>query len=79
MDISDIKLKVELDNIFLIKENITKKELVGKLVKSICEKNPSLDSQEMLNSVLKREEGISTTLLPVTSMGASLWAASSTG
>ena len=62
MDISDIKLKVELDNIFLIKENITKKELVGKLVKSICEKNPSLDSQEMLNSVLKREEGISTTL-----------------
>ena len=61
-DISDIKLKVELDNIFLIKENITKKELVEKLVHSICGKNPSLDAKEMLTAVLKREEGISTTL-----------------
>ena len=62
VDISDIKLKVDIDNIFLIKENITKKELVEKLVCSICEKNPSLDAKEMLSAVLKREEGISTTL-----------------
>lgn len=61
-DISDIKLKVGLDNIFLIKEKITKKELVEKLVRSICDKNPNLNSQEMLAAVLKREEGISTTL-----------------
>ena len=61
-DISDIKLKVGLDNIFLIKEKITKKELVEKLVCSICDKNPNLNSQEMLAAVLKREEGISTTL-----------------
>lgn len=61
-DISDIKLKINLDNIFLIKENITKKELVEKLVHSICDKNPSLDAGEMLAAVLKREEGISTTL-----------------
>lgn len=61
-DISDIKVKVELDNILLIKENITKKALVEKLVRCICEKNPSLNAEEMLNAVLKREEGISTTL-----------------
>jgi PTS system nitrogen regulatory IIA component len=61
-DISDIKLKVGPDNIFLIKENINKKQLVEKLVHSICDKNPSLDTQEMLAAVLKREEGISTTL-----------------
>jgi len=61
-DISDIKLKINLDNIFLIKDNITKKELVEKLVHSICDKNPSLDAGEMLAAVLKREEGISTTL-----------------
>ncbi|MBQ4493527.1 MAG: PTS sugar transporter subunit IIA [Elusimicrobiaceae bacterium] len=61
-DISDIKLKLETDNILLIKENITKKELVKKLVGCICEKNPSLNSEEMLGAVLKREEGISTTL-----------------
>ena len=61
-DISDIKVKIELDNILLIKENITKKELVEKLVRCICEKNPSLNMEEMLAAVLKREEGISTTL-----------------
>ena len=59
---SDKNIKVELDKVFLIKENITKKELVEKLVHSICDKNPSLDSKEMLAAVLKREEGISTTL-----------------
>lgn len=59
---TDIKLKVGLDNIFLVKEKITKKELVEKLVRCICEKNPSLNTEEMLASVLKREEGISTTL-----------------
>ena len=61
-DISDIKLKVEPDNVFLVKENITKKQLVEKLVRSICEKNTSLNAEDMLNAVLKREEGISTTL-----------------
>ena len=62
IDNFDKKIKIELDNIFLIKENITKKELVEKLVRSICDKNPSLNKQEMLSAVLKREEGISTTL-----------------
>ena len=61
-DISDIKVKIELDNILLIKENITKKALVEKLVSCICEKNPSLNVEELLAAVLKREEGISTTL-----------------
>lgn len=59
---TDIKLKVEPDNVFLIKENITKKELVEKLVRAICKKNPSLNAEDMLAAVLKREEGISTTL-----------------
>lgn len=50
------------DRVFIIKEDISKKELLAKLVNSICKDLSGIDKEEMLNSVLKREEGISTTL-----------------
>ncbi len=47
---------------FIIKEKISKKELVSKLVNAICDDLPEADREYMLAAVLKREQGISTTL-----------------
>ncbi len=50
------------DRVFIIRDTISKKELLTKLVSSICKDLSEVDGEEMLRSVLKREEGISTTL-----------------
>lgn len=64
MDNQNGRFPVMLDikRIFIIRENITKKDIVAKLVKSICMQVPSLKEEEVISSVLKREHGISTTL-----------------
>lgn len=41
---------------------LAKKDVVATLINSICDDLPELDRQDVLKSVLKREEGISTTL-----------------
>ncbi|MDR0953456.1 MAG: PTS sugar transporter subunit IIA [Elusimicrobiota bacterium] len=50
------------NRVFIIKDEITKKDLVAKLVNAICDDTPEIDREDALNAVLKREEGISTTL-----------------
>ena len=64
MDNQNNRLPVMLDikRIFIIRENISKKDIVAKLVKSICTQLPSLKENDVISSVLKREHGISTTL-----------------
>lgn len=47
---------------FIIKEQISKKELVSKLVNAICDDLPEIDREDVLAAVVKREQGISTTL-----------------
>jgi len=47
---------------FVIKEQISKKDLVSKLVNAICDDLPEADRDDVLAAVLKREQGISTTL-----------------
>lgn len=47
---------------FIIKEKISKKDLVEKLVNAICDDLPEIDRNDVLAAVLKREQGISTTL-----------------
>lgn len=41
---------------------ITKTALIEKLIAAVCKANPKLDAADILAQVLKREEGISTTL-----------------
>jgi PTS system nitrogen regulatory IIA component len=48
--------------VFIIQDNISKKDLVAKLVNAICDDLPGLDREDILNAVIKREQGISTTL-----------------
>jgi PTS system nitrogen regulatory IIA component len=48
--------------VFILKDNISKKDLVAKLVNAICDDLPGIDREDMLNAVAKREQGISTTL-----------------
>ena len=59
---NNIPLILNENRIFIIRENITKADLVSKLVHSICVDLPNLNEEEVLSSVLKREQGISTTL-----------------
>ncbi len=59
---NNIPLILNENRIFIIREDITKADLVSKLVRSICSDLPSLNEDEVLSSVLKREQGISTTL-----------------
>lgn len=59
---NNIPLILKENRVFIIREDITKKDLVAKLVHSICADLPDLNEEEVLSSVLKREQGISTTL-----------------
>lgn len=59
---NNIPLMINLKRIFILKGNITKKDIAAKLVKAICAQLPDLNEEEVISSVLKREQGISTTL-----------------
>lgn len=48
--------------VFILKDNISKKDLVAKLVNAICDDLPEIDREDVLKAVNKREQGISTTL-----------------
>jgi len=50
------------ENVLIIQEQITKERLIEKLVAVICQKNSNLNKDEILQKVLEREQGISTTL-----------------
>ena len=54
-------LKINPQQIHLIKEPKTKQELVEYLVEKVCE-GSSLNKEEVYKAILKREQGISTTL-----------------
>ena len=53
---------INIKRILIIREHTTKAGIVAKLVKSICAELPYLKEEEIISSVLKREQGISTTL-----------------
>lgn len=59
---NNLPLILNEKRVFIIRENIVKKDLVAKLVHSICAELSDLNEEEVLSSVLKREQGISTTL-----------------
>jgi PTS system nitrogen regulatory IIA component len=48
--------------IFIVNDNISKTDLIASLVNAVCDDQPSMDREEILSAVLKREQGISTTL-----------------
>ncbi|MDR0735000.1 MAG: PTS sugar transporter subunit IIA [Elusimicrobiota bacterium] len=48
--------------VFIVNDNISKKDLAVKLVSAICDDLPGSDREDIMNAVLKREQGISTTL-----------------
>ncbi len=48
--------------IWVAPEGLTKTELIKRLVDTVCADEPKLDGADILAQVLKREEGISTTL-----------------
>ncbi len=48
--------------ILVEKESVTKTALIKKLIDAVCQGEPKLDGADILAQVLKREEGISTTL-----------------
>lgn len=50
------------DNIIIAPGDATKNGLIGLLVERVCASTPQLDAADILAQVLKREEGISTTL-----------------
>ena len=50
------------NRVFIIKDEITKSDLVEKLVGAICADLPAVDKDDVLKAVNKREQGISTTL-----------------
>lgn len=53
---------IHADNILVVSQLTTKNELIKQLVDRVCDLNPGLDGADILAQVLKREEGISTTL-----------------
>ena len=59
MDINS--LKISSQQIYLINNPTTKQELVQYLVSNIC-KGTALNQEEVYKAVIKREQGISTTL-----------------
>lgn len=59
---NNIPVILNSERVFIIRENTTKKDLAAKLVHAICAQLPDLNEEEVLSSVLKREQGISTTL-----------------
>ncbi len=50
------------NRVFILNGKLAKKDIVAMLINSICDDLPEVDRQDVLKSVLKREEGISTTL-----------------
>ncbi len=50
------------DRIFLVEGKPAKAEVIGRLTQAVCRGEQQLDASEVLAQVLKREEGISTTL-----------------
>ena len=59
---TSIPVVLSKKRIFIIKDNISKTDLIVKLVNCICDALPTVDRQDVVNAVLKREQGISTTL-----------------
>ena len=51
---NNLPLILNEKRVFIIRENIVKKDLVAKLVHSICAELPDLNEEEVLSSVLKR-------------------------
>ena len=58
---TNFPLALSAKKIFIINDDISKHDLVVKLVNAACADLP-LDKEEILSAVLKREQGISTTL-----------------
>ena len=54
-------LKIQPQQIYLINNPITKQELVQYLVSNIC-KGTALNHEDVFKAIIKREQGISTTL-----------------
>ncbi len=50
------------ERIFVLEGNPAKAEVIKQLVQTVCAEDANLDAQDVLSQVLKREEGISTTL-----------------
>ena len=48
--------------VFIINDNISKKDLIAKLVNALCDTLPGIDRAAIMAAVVKREQGISTTL-----------------
>ncbi len=61
-DKTSISEFINADNVLIIKDNISKNNLIEKLVDIICRHDANLNRENILQLVLKREEGISTTL-----------------
>ena len=56
-----MEIKLDPQQIFLINNPTTKQELVQYLVSNICN-GTALNQEEVFNAIIKREQGISTTL-----------------
>ncbi len=54
-------IKINSNQIFIITTNINKQEIVKSLVANICT-NANLNQEEIYKAIIKREQGISTTL-----------------
>ena len=59
---SKISSLLSSDRIFLVAGKPAKAEVIGRLTQAVCRGEQQLDASEVLAQVLKREEGISTTL-----------------
>lgn len=59
---NSIAMVLNQKRVFILKDEISKKELVAKLVNALCDDLPEIDREDVLAAVLKREQGISTTL-----------------
>ena len=59
---SSISRLLPPDRIFMVQGQPAKAEVIKRLVQAVCKDEPNLDADEVLTQVLKREEGISTTL-----------------
>ena len=56
-----MEIKLDPQQIFLINDPTTKQELVQNLVSNICN-GTALNQEEVFKAIIKREQGISTTL-----------------
>ena len=59
---TNIPLALDTKRIFIINDDISKQDLVVKLVNAACADLPQINKEDVLSAVLKREQGISTTL-----------------